>query len=261
MAKSKKDYQPTIQWQTVSVRLGDLVEWAKNPRQLSTKDGKQLEKGMAKFGLADPLIVNADGKSLIGGHQRRRILLAKHGPDIQVDVRVPSRSLDEKELEELAIRLNRNIGSWDMDLLANGFDIDTLLEWGFDNEELDPDLFIENDNNYSRNIEAPIYTPKGEKPAIKDLYDDRRANELIAEIDTTDLPEDEKEFLRIAARRHTVLNYKQIAEYYAHSDKNIQILMENSALVIIDFGRAIELGYVKLSEEISKQYSEDYPDA
>jgi hypothetical protein len=37
--------------------------------------------------------------------------------------------------------------------------------------------------------------------------------------------------------------------------------MEDSALVIIDFQRAIELGYVKLSEEISKLYDEEYPDA
>ena len=142
MGKPKKLYQPAIEWQTIQVRLGDLVEWAKNPRQLSTKDGKQLEKGMAKFGLADPLIVNADGKSLIGGHQRRRILLSKHGPDIQVDVRVPSRSLDTAELEELAIRLNRNVGDWDMDLLANGFDVDTLLEWGFEENDLDLNLWL-----------------------------------------------------------------------------------------------------------------------
>jgi hypothetical protein len=34
--------------------------------------------------------------------------------------------------------------------------------------------------------------------------------------------------------------------------------MENSALVIIDFEKAIELGYVRLSEEISAQYIEEY---
>ena len=116
------------------------------------------------------------------------------------------------------------------------------------------------DDSYSRKIEAPIYEPKGDKPSVKDLFDDTRAKELLAEIEAADLPEDEKEFLRIAARRHTVLNYKRIAEYYAHSPAHVQRLMENSALVIIDFDRAIELGYVKLSEEIAKQYAEDYPD-
>jgi hypothetical protein len=38
----------------------------------------------------------------------------------------------------------------------------------------------------------------------------------------------------------------------------MQEQMENSALVIIDFEKAIELGYVKLSEEIASQYLEDY---
>jgi len=117
------------------------------------------------------------------------------------------------------------------------------------------------DNNYSRKIEAPIYTPKGEKPAPADLFDNKRTQELLAEIEAAELPETEKEFLRVAAQRHTVINFKRVADYYAHSDKPTQKLMEDSALVIIDFDRAIELGYVKLSEEIAAQYKKDYPDA
>ena len=120
---------------------------------------------------------------------------------------------------------------------------------------------LKEDDNYSRKIEAPIYTPKGEKPTPQDLFDDKRAKELLADIEATDLPEDEKEFLRIAARRHTVINFKRVADYYAHSPAPVQKLMEDSALVIIDFERAIELGYVKLSEEIAAQYLKDYPDA
>jgi len=116
------------------------------------------------------------------------------------------------------------------------------------------------DDKYSANIQAPIYTPKGEKPAIKDLYDETRTNELLAEIEASDLPEDEKEFLKVAARRHTILNYKRIAEYYAHSDNKMQALMENSALVIIDFNRAIELGYIKLSNDIVSQFEQDFHD-
>jgi hypothetical protein len=34
--------------------------------------------------------------------------------------------------------------------------------------------------------------------------------------------------------------------------------MEKSALVIIDFEKAIQLGYVVLSEEIKSQYLEEY---
>jgi len=56
-------------------------------------------------------------------------------------------------------------------------------------------------------------------------------------------------FLIVAARRHTVLHYNKIADFYAHADAKLQALIEDSALVIIDFNKAIELGYVKLAEE------------
>jgi len=65
----------------------------------------------------------------------------------------------------------------------------------------------------------------------------------------------------LAAGRHTVLNFELIANYYAHSSKACQELMEDNALVIIDFEKAIENGYVVLSEKISEQYLVDYPES
>ena len=69
----------------------------------------------------------------------------------------------------------------------------------------------------------------------------------------------------MAATRHLVFNYARIADYYAHASKDVQKLMEQSALVIIDLDDAIANGYVKLSENIKKimmesgrQAGEDY---
>jgi len=68
---------------------------------------------------------------------RRKVMLHDgYKPGDLVDVRVPSRTLTEREAEELAIRLNRNQGDWDFDMLANSFDMDTLEEWGFEEDEL-----------------------------------------------------------------------------------------------------------------------------
>jgi len=64
------------------------------------------------------------------------------------------------------------------------------------------------------------------------------------------LPEEIKAFLRAAAERHVVFNYANIAEFYAHADKGLQALMEDSALVIIDFNKAIEQGFVRLNEDM-----------
>ena len=116
----------------------------------------------------------------------------------------------------------------------------------------------EEDKKYSSKIEAPIYEPKYKKPHILELYDKQKTTRLIREIEQSNIPIDEKMFLIEAARRHTVFNYEKIADYYAHSSKDVQNLMERSALVIIDFEKAIELGYVKLCDEIRTQYLEQY---
>ena len=81
---------------------------------------------------------------------------------------------------------------------------------------------------------------------------------MIAEIENSKISKDEKHFLIKAAQRHIEFNYKTIADFYANSNKEVQELMENSALVIIDFKKAIELGYVKLAKNIENQFIEDY---
>jgi len=111
---------------------------------------------------------------------------------------------------------------------------------------------------YSSKVEAPIYEPKNIKPLLMELCDKSKTHRLIREIDNSNLPIEEKQFLLDAARRHNVFNYEKIADYYAHSSKEMQNLMERSALVIIDFDKAIEYGYVKLCDEIRNQYLEEY---
>jgi len=119
--------------------------------------------------------------------------------------------------------------------------------------ELEPD---QDDSKYSGKIEAPIYEPKNKKPHLMELVDLSKTNSLIREIIASDIPQDIKQFLMEAAYRHAVFNYEKIADYYAHASPEVQALMEKSALVIIDFGKAIQNGYVKLCEEIKSQYLE-----
>jgi hypothetical protein len=107
---------------------------------------------------------------------------------------------------------------------------------------------------YTHNIAAPIYEPKNRKPHLLELYDFMKCNRLINEIIASNITDDEKKFLITAAKRHVKFNFSLIADYYAHSDKEMQNLMEKSALVIIDFKKAIELNYVKLSNEILQQF-------
>lgn len=114
------------------------------------------------------------------------------------------------------------------------------------------------ENEYTSKIKAPIYEPKNKKPNILELVDTSKANRLIREIEKSEVSPEEKKFLIESAKRHNVFNYSLIADYYAHASKEMQELMENSALVIIDFDKAIRNGYVKFSEEIADLYVEEH---
>jgi len=130
-----------IIWTTKKLKLGDLVEWNRNPVKITKAEAKQLNASLDKFGLVLPFVANqplADGKAdLIDGHQRKKVHYAHEqgNSDTLVDVRIPSRALTEKEREELVIRLRKNSGSFDDDLLK-AFDPGDLQAWGFDDDEL-----------------------------------------------------------------------------------------------------------------------------
>ena len=106
--------------------IKDLKPATYNPRQISTKQYNDLKASVKKFGLVDPIIVNKD-MTVIGGHQRLKI--CKELKHIEIDCVVLD--LSKEEERELNIRLNKNTGEFDMDILANEFDIDQLIDWGF----------------------------------------------------------------------------------------------------------------------------------
>lgn len=132
----------------VNVKIEELKPADYNPRQMTESQAATLTESLKKFGLVDPLIVNKHpGREniVVGGHQRLKIAKSlgfSEIPVVYVD-------LDEALEKELNIRLNKNLGEWDFDLLAN-FDLDLLKAIGFserdlhlltpDNEVVLPDL-------------------------------------------------------------------------------------------------------------------------
>jgi ParB-like chromosome segregation protein Spo0J len=100
---------------------------------MSKDQAEHLKKSIERFGVCEPIVANVDG-TIIGGHQRVRTL-KKLGYK-QVDVYIPDTALDDKQEEELNIRLNRNVGEFDFDILANEWQVEDLLAWGFSAAEL-----------------------------------------------------------------------------------------------------------------------------
>ena len=140
-----------ITWNLEVVKLSKLNEYIKNPRTLDKTQAHHLKESIEKFGLCEPIVINTDF-TIIGGHQRVRTLKSLNIKEAQVFV--PSRALSEKEFEELHIRLNKNVGDWDFDILANVWNLEDLVQWGFtlDELEIQPEKQSEKKQSYKMNI-------------------------------------------------------------------------------------------------------------
>jgi len=132
------------------VNVEDLIPAIYNPRKWDDAAIKNLSASISGFDIVDPLIVNnAKGREniVIGGHFRLEV--AKRLGFKQVPVVFLTIPDVEKE-KELNLRLNRDTGVWDFELLKE-FDVTLLLDVGFDDSDLshiwDDQLSIE-DNNF-----------------------------------------------------------------------------------------------------------------
>lgn len=110
---------------------------------------------------------------------------------------------------------------------------------------------------YSKSMKHIQYVPTiREKISPERCYNVEKYNELVQEIEKSEVPKDVKTMLLLAATRHIVFNYQMLAEFYCQADKKSQELMEKSGLVIIDFEDAIENGFVELTQTLKELYNE-----
>ena len=113
------------------IEISKLKPATYNPRQISTKQYNDLKKSIERFGLVDPIIVNKDN-TVIGGHQRLKIIKSLGEKTIGCIVL----DLNKEQERELNIRLNKNSGEFDFDILSSEFDIEELVDWGFKHIDL-----------------------------------------------------------------------------------------------------------------------------
>ena len=241
-----------------------LVPYARNSRTHSDEQISQIAASIKEWGWTTPVLVDEQG-GIIAGHGRT--LAAQKLKMKEVPVMVASGWSDAKKRAYIIAdnKLALNAG-WDDEMLALeldeigdlGFDLDLT---GFSAAEIKELMFGEDNAEaekiYSDKITVPTYEPKNKKPPIEDLYDDTKAMDLIADIKESKLSQAEKEFLMAAASRHIVFNYSKVADFYAHSSKECQELIEKSALVIVDYKQAIENGFVHLTAQIDDLNGEE----
>ena len=137
------------------IKVSDLNPASYNPRKWSEDATTQLTESIRKFGLVDPILVNcAENRKniVIGGHFRLKVakdLGYKEVPVVYINIPEIER---EKELN---LRLNKNLGDWDYNLLAD-FDASLLTDVGFSSEELDEVLNIELDEPENFDLEKEL---------------------------------------------------------------------------------------------------------
>ncbi len=132
MTKTTKN---NLTWSSSKRKVKDLLPASYNPRKMTENERRDLEDSIKEFGTVVPIVLNTGSRSnvLIGGHQRVSIY-ADLGIE-EIDVMIPSRELDDKEERTLNLRLNKNTGSWNEEMLK-GMDMNLLLEVGFGDEDL-----------------------------------------------------------------------------------------------------------------------------
>lgn len=143
-----------------------LKAYHKNPRQITHEQYGDLEKWLAQFGDLSGITHNLPTDETITGNQRCRVIdineceiVIEHKydePDEQGTVglgyviwqgnRYNYRQVvwDERTAEQANVIANRAGGSWNFDILANEWQLDDLLEWGFEERDLQLDWGVPN---------------------------------------------------------------------------------------------------------------------
>ncbi len=131
-----------------------------NPRELTDKQYSDLKKSLKTFGCVEPVVINSNPARkdvIIGGHQRCKVWFDL-GNDTIPTVEV---NLTEAQEMELNVRLNKNTGQFNFDLLANYFEMEVLKDWGFEDYEFGMSLGEDMTENFE--------LPDGDKEPIQQM--------------------------------------------------------------------------------------------
>ena len=152
------------------VPIDTLIINEKNPRKWTKEQKDSLKDSITKFGTVDPILVNSHEERkniVIGGHFRLEVCKELGCTEIPVVFL----NLSPEQETELNIRLNKNLGEWNFDLLAE-FDESLLSEIGFSSEEIDQ-IFPEEEKTEHFDLEKELKKLDIKKISVQkgDIYE------------------------------------------------------------------------------------------
>lgn len=120
-------HSPSIQWTEKTERLTALRPFERNPRRITEPQFKKLIASLIEHGQFRPLLVTHDLR-LAGGHQRIKGMMELGWETCRISV--PDRPITDAQYQKLILLDNHNNGVWDMDILANDFELEMLRDVG-----------------------------------------------------------------------------------------------------------------------------------
>lgn len=241
----------------ITMKIADIIPYENNPR-INEQAVEAVKESIRQCGYVAPIIVD-ENNVILAGHTRIKALQSMGEKQTEVIVR---RGLTDEQKKKYRILDNKTaeIAEWDFDKLEielEDLDFDGF-DFGFDDLDFEDEEEKPAENIYTSKVDIPQYEPSGEDVQLADCVEQVKYEELMQHIKVSHVSDDEKMFLLLAAARHLCFNYKKIADYYAgKASKEMQELMEESALVIIDYNDAIKNGYAVLRKTVTDLMTED----
>jgi len=144
---------------------GVAKQYHKNPRQITAKQYEALAIDLAELGDLGGIVHDLNSDEIIGGNQRSRVFdlnacdvvltemlpepdaqgTVAHGFVIWKGSKYAYRQVrwNERQCEKANVVANKRGGTWDFDILADRFEQDDLLAWGFEPFELGLDATLD----------------------------------------------------------------------------------------------------------------------
>lgn len=238
-----------------TVSVDKIKPYENNPRN-NDDAVDAVANSIKEFGWQQPIVVD-NGRVIIAGHTRYKAAKKLGYKEVPI---VVADKLTEEQVNAYRLADNKvgELAEWDdaelSEELNKILDIN-MADFGFKDEPIS-NVLDKQEDKYTQKTDIPQYEVTGEKPKESELVDTSKRDYLVQEIKKANLPEDVKKFLILGAQRHLKFDYQAIAEYYAHAGKEIQQLMEDSALVIIDYDSAMKNGYAKFLDTVEKLKNE-----
>ena len=169
----------------IKKQINELLPASYNPRKDLTPDDKEYQKikrSIEEFGYVEPIIYNVTTNTIVGGHQRVKVLKALGYTEIDV---VEIEESEERE-KALNIALNKVEGEWDMsslkDLLQEldtgelDMDLTGFEEWELEqlftqyhvDDDIPDELEMETESDDGESTQKNILTFDGKKIAMTD---------------------------------------------------------------------------------------------